>query len=92
MIDIKSLPIVCQDVNSYWHYDAEKDAYYRLYKGGDFSFIYGKYLPDPKELWDNRVSRILTTHGRTDVAAVKPTAATYSLWEHRKNTIAAESE
>lgn len=87
--DIKELPIVCQDEgNSYWHYHAEKDCYYRLYKGGDYSLIYGKYLPDPEKLWNNRIDRIRSTQGRTDIDAVKPSPATYALWEHRKKTIA----
>lgn len=70
--DIRKLPIVCQDRGSYWHYDKERDIYYRVYQGGSYSLIMGQYLPDPAEIEAVRPDR-------------KPTAATYLLWQHRNS-------
>lgn len=75
--DLRELPIVCQDRGSYWHYSEEMDIYYRVYPSGNYSLIMGKYLPDPKELLENRPDKA-------------PTKATVALWEHHSKIVFAQ--
>lgn len=76
---------VCDDRDSKWYYNPEKQSYHRVYDCGDTAFIFGKYLPDPDLLHHQRMANAERNGGRVNVEKMKPTPATYALFSHYKS-------
>ncbi len=78
---------VCKDVEadgveSFWFY--AKGFYVKMVAGKERAKISGEFLPDPVELWRGRCDAAGKPMGtpESDGARLKPTAATFKLFEH----------
>lgn len=43
----------------------------------------GKFLPNPEDLWANKIGRAQIEGRQPDINAMRPTEAVYALWRHR---------
>jgi len=74
---------VCDDADSSWHYHDGK--YYRVYgRNNSFTYIFGKYLPNPEEIESSRIREAERLGNKVDIAKARCTPATYKLWGHWK--------
>lgn len=87
------MDFVCKDLDgkSEWHYDAEGAVYQRFDASGNpdnasgvrhTARIYGKFLPNPAELFINRCAQSGLHPGSGEAQKAKPTAVTFALWNH----------
>ena len=79
---------VCKDSNgpSNWYFDPEKSSYQRIFNDGKITKLYGKFLPDPYTLWQQRQDKMRTDNPDADLSNIadstRPQEATFKLWEH----------
>ncbi len=82
---ISDLEFVAKDNGqSAWYYNPNDACYYRFYSDGSRKAISGHNLPNPELLWQSRINAMLVHGGRVDVNSLKPSPATFALWEHHK--------
>lgn len=76
---------VCDDAGSSWYYCPDDDKYYRVNaQGQKYRKISGQFLPNPEEVWRQKIGAAILRGDRPDVNKLKPTPAVYALWDHHK--------
>lgn len=75
---------VAKDGEGVWVFDDENLCYF--YKNADgeelYGKLYGKFLPDPAKLWQQKCERAGVSMKSAESNKYKPNDVVYTLWEH----------
>lgn len=86
------MEFVCNDLDgiSPWHYNADDGHYYRNFLDGRHQGrIAARDIPDPNLLWKTRLDTLEKAAAmgvkvnQDDRNKAKPSATTFTLWEHK---------
>lgn len=81
---------VCLDAGeSIWQYSPSKQSYFRIYPDHGFTFIEGKYLPDPEVLLMQKAKSMSSLGKVVNLDKLKSSQAVYKLYEHWKQVATA---